>query len=66
MTDINDDRHRGLQCGHVGEVLFRTNAHVDAALLRRLQQQRNDVLEACFIGEEIIGTENSIFLRPFF
>jgi tRNA pseudouridine32 synthase/23S rRNA pseudouridine746 synthase len=62
VPDIDDDGHRWLESGNIGEVLFGTHTQVDAALFRGLHKIRNDVLKGGFIRKKIIGTEYSIFL----
>ena len=60
--DVDDERHRRLQRRHVGEVLFGTDAHVDAAGLGRLEQLRDHVLKPDLVRQQIVGSERPIRL----
>src|SRR3989442_15975678 len=66
MPDIDNDRDRRLERRDISEILFGTNPKVNATLLCRLQEVWNDVLKAALVGEQVIRTEYSIFLRRFF
>ena len=63
MPDVDDDGHRRLECGDVGEILLRPHAQVDTSGFCRLQEFRDDVLETGFVGQKVIRTEISIFFR---
>ena len=60
MADIDDERHRRFERRDVGKVLLRPDSKINTSLFRRFQQFGNDVLEAGFVGEKVVGTEKPI------
>src|SRR5262249_1328538 len=66
MTDVDDDGHCRFEGRHVGKVLLRSDTQINSAMLCCLYELRNDVLEAGFIGQQIVGTEEPVFFRGIF
>jgi hypothetical protein len=60
VPDIHDECHRWFQRGNVRKVLFRSYAHIDTALLRCLQQFRNNDLHPRLVGEQIIRPKGAV------
>src|SRR2546427_12090432 len=60
MPDIDDERHHRFQRRDVSEVLLRSDSQINTTLFSRFQKFGNDVLEAGFVGQEVVGPEKPI------
>ena len=60
---VDDERHRWLHGSDVGEVLLGSNADVNAAGRRDLEELRNHVLHPHFVRQQVIGAEEAVGFR---